>query len=91
MVRIIWNDIAKEPTDAVVTLASAEPKVGSGVDKFVHATAGKKLLKERLDKNPKMVPGDVVFTKSYELEKTCGAKNVIHVASVVWRDSGVEP
>ena len=58
MVRIIWNDIIKEPTDAVVTLASAEPKVGSGVDKFVHAAAGKEeeLQKERLAKNSKMVP-----------------------------------
>ena len=38
--RIIWNDILQEKTGAIVTPASRNPRIGTGLDKLVHQVAG---------------------------------------------------
>ena len=38
--RIIWNDILQEKADAIVTPASRNPRIGTGLDKLVHQVAG---------------------------------------------------
>jgi len=83
---IIWNDITREKTDVLVTLASAKPEIGSGVDKRVHAVAGRELLPARLEQRRKMGPGVAVCTPSFRLRKSCGAKRVVHVSSIAWED-----
>jgi len=86
--KIIWGDITKERTNALTTLASRLPKVGSGVDKAVHAAAGDELLKARLRAIKEMGPGIAVSTPSYGLKRLCGAKNVIHASSIPWEGGG---
>ena len=34
--QIIWNDILQEKADAIVTPASRNPRIGTGLDKLVH-------------------------------------------------------
>ena len=41
--RIIWNDILQEKADAIVTPASRNPRIGTGLDKLVHQVAGPEL------------------------------------------------
>jgi len=76
--KIIWNNIIDEPTDVIVTPASRKPRVGTGLDKAIHAAAGEQLLAAR-KKIGTIEPGVVKETPSFGLAKTkCRAKWVIH-------------
>jgi len=81
--KLIWNDILTEKTDAFVTPASRNPRVGIGLDKVVHAVAGPKLLEARQSLGP-IGPGRVGVSPSFGLKKPTGAKFVIHALGPVW-------
>lgn len=75
--KIIWNDILREKADAVVTPASRNPRVGIGLDRFVHRLAGPKLLAARQAMG-RIAPGKVGVSPSFGLAKPTGAKWIIH-------------
>lgn len=75
--HIIWNDILQEKADAIVTPASRNPRIGTGLDKLVHQVAGSELLQARKQLG-NIGPGKVAVSPSFGLEKKIGAKYVIH-------------
>ncbi|MCQ2391549.1 MAG: macro domain-containing protein [Kiritimatiellae bacterium] len=83
--QIIWNSIIEEPADVVVTPASRFPRIGSGLDKAIHAAAGPQLLKER-QRLGEIGPGIVQATKSFGLAEHNGAKWIIHALGPVWEE-----
>lgn len=81
--KIIWNDICRESADAIVTPASRFPRVGTGLDKHVHDVAGAELLKAR-EALGSIGPGTVRVSRAFGLEKTTGAKWIIHALGPDW-------
>ena len=75
--KIVWNDILKERADAIVTTASRNPRIGIGLDRFVHRAAGPKLLAARKEMG-RIAPGKVGVSSAFELRKATGAKWIIH-------------
>ncbi len=84
--QIIWNDITKVRADAVVTPASRKPRIGRGLDGVIHKAAGAELLDRRREMGP-IGPGVVHVSPSYGLERTTGAKYVIHALGPIWNKS----
>lgn len=76
-------DITRERADAIVTPASREPRIGTGVDSAIHAAAGKELLDARI-KLGSIGPGIVHATPAFKLVKTTKAKYVIHCLGPVY-------
>ncbi len=86
--RLIWNDILKERTEVLVTTASRNPRVGTGLDKYVHEAAGKQLKAARM-KLGRIAPGCVGVTPAYALRRKIGAQRIIHALGPVWeKNSG---
>ncbi len=83
--KIIWNDILDERADAIVTPASRNPEVGTGLDKVVHAAAGKALENAR-KKLGRIEPGKIGVTPPFRLAKRTGAKYVIHALGPIWTE-----
>ena len=75
--QIIWNDILREKADAIVTPASRNPRIGTGLDKLVHHVAGPELLEARKQLG-NIGPGKVEVSSSFGLKKKTGAKYIIH-------------
>ena len=85
--KIIWNDILKEKADAIVTPASRNPQIGTGLDRIVHEAAGPKLLAARKTMG-RIGPGKVGVSPAYGVGKTTGAKWIIHALGPVWEKNG---
>ena len=85
--KIIWNDILNERADAIVTPASRNPRIGIGLDRVIHQTAGPGLLAER-KKLGRIGPGRVGVSAAFALRRTTGAKWVIHALGPVWEKNG---
>ena len=84
--KLIWNNIIEEPTDAVVTPASRKPRIGTGLDKAIHAAAGEELLQARVALG-EIGPGIVKSTPAFKLKQCgCKAKYVIHALGPWWGD-----
>lgn len=86
MLKLIWNDILKEKADVIVTPASREPRIGTGLDKIIHNAAGPELLSAR-EKMGYIEPGIVHASPSYGIKKLTGAKYVIHALGPFWNDT----
>ena len=71
--RIIWNDILQEKADAIVTPASRNPRIGTGLDKLVHQVAGPELLEARKGLG-NIGPGKVAVSYSFGLKKKTGTQ-----------------
>ena len=85
--KIIWNDILKEKADAIVTPASRNPQIGTGLDRIVHEAAGPKLLAARKTMG-RIGPGKVGVSPAFGVSKTTGAKWIIHALGPVWEKNG---
>lgn len=81
--QLIWNNILREEADAIVTPASRNPRVGTGLDRVIHGAAGPKLLAARKE-HGRIAPGKVAVTPSFDLNAKTGAKWVIHALGPVW-------
>ncbi len=81
--KLIWNDIFEETADALVTPASRNGIVGTGLDRYVHELAGGG-LKDARKLLGRIAPGNVGVTESFGLRKKTGAKYVIHALGPVW-------
>ncbi len=84
--KLIWNDIFKEKADALVTPASRNARVGTGLDYYVHEIGGNGLDAARLSLG-RIAPGNVEVTPSFGLKSVTGAKWVIHALGPVWSKS----
>lgn len=85
--KIIWNDILKERAEAIVTPASRNPRIGIGLDKFVHRAAGPKLLAARKEMG-RIAPGKVGVSSAFGLKRPIGAKWIIHALGPMLGKSG---
>ena len=83
--KIIWNDIRAEQADVIVTTASRKARVGTGLDRILHAAAGPGLLAARKGLGA-IGPGKIGVTPAFGLGKLVGAKHVIHALGPVWVD-----
>lgn len=82
-IHIIRADLSQLPfyVDFIVNTANPEPKVGNGLDKYIHEKAGPEMLEMRKQIG-QISPGDIAITNAFNLN----AKKVIHAVSVAWTD-----
>jgi len=76
--RVVLGDITKIKTDIIVNSANTSLYEGGGVCGAIHRAAGPELQKACLPFSP-IKAGEAVTTPAFELEKSIGAKHVIHV------------
>ncbi len=76
--RVVLGDITKIKTDIIVNSANTSLYAGGGVSGAIHRAAGPELQKACLPFSP-IKTGQAITTPAFELEKSIGAKHVIHV------------
>ena len=75
--RVVLGDITKIKTDIIVNSANTSLYEGGGVSGAIHRAAGPELQKACLPFSP-IKTGQAITTPAFELEKSIGAKHVIH-------------
>ena len=75
--RVVLGDITEIKTDIIVNSADTSLYEGGGVSGAIHRAAGPELQKACLPFSP-IKTGQAITTPAFELEKSIGAKYVIH-------------
>ncbi|MBL4931378.1 macro domain-containing protein [Clostridium paridis] len=81
--KLIFDDITKQPFDAIINSANSSLLGGGGIDGTIHRSAGYDLLKECKSLEGCRT-GSAKITKSYNLASS-NIFWIIHMVSPIWR------